>query len=173
MKLIKVVINGQGGVGKDTFVSLCAKYGNVASVSMIDGIKEVAEMMEWGWTKTKKDRKFLSDLKDVAEEYNDFPFRHTFNQMAFLYLKEKDRGADHLVIFIHAREPKDIKRWVELGATTLLIRREEAEDTFGNHADDNVLDYHYDCEVYNDGTIDVLDATAKFFMEKILEERGQ
>ena len=65
--------------GKDLFCDLCLNY--MASrgimggkISTIDAIKKLAIQIGWSGLKEPKDRKFLSDLKDLCTEYNDFPF---------------------------------------------------------------------------------------------------
>ena len=75
------IINGSGGVGKDTFVdlvdhNLSHKYRYLTmNFSSVDKVKKVAEIIGWDvYSKTEKDRKFLSDLKLLCTEYNDMPF---------------------------------------------------------------------------------------------------
>ncbi len=169
MKII--IINGQGGCGKDAFVKLCRKhYAYVFSTSMIDGTKEIAKQIGWEGGKSLKDRKFLSDLKDLFGEYNDFPF--TYTKETVEDLKELFGDSDkELIIFIHAREPEDIERWVEeYEAITLLIRREEVEGKYGNHADDMVFDIPYDFVIYNNTTLEALEESAETFIENLLSK---
>ena len=74
MKII--CINGSPTAGKDTFVSFCGKKKDgVFNYSMVDGIKELARLGGWSGAKELKDRKFLSDLKDLFDNYNDFSFQ--------------------------------------------------------------------------------------------------
>ena len=75
MKKTVFVINGAGGVGKDTLCNLAAKHFKVYNVSSIDPIKEIAAMTGWAGEKTDKARKFLSDLKRLTVDYNDYPTR--------------------------------------------------------------------------------------------------
>ena len=77
------IINGSGGSGKDTFVSLvreCMEEGLnqnnlVDNFSSVDKVKEIAKIIGWDGKKTEKDRKFLSDLKLLCTEYNNMPFK--------------------------------------------------------------------------------------------------
>lgn len=164
-----VVINGQGGCGKDTFIKLCQKHhSNIFSTSMVDSTKEIAKQMGWKGGKSLKDRKFLSDLKDISGKYNDFPFTYAKETVENL---EKIFGEsdEELVVFVHAREPEDIRRWIEeYNAITLLIRRPAIEGNYGNHADDRVFDLFYDYTFWNDGTIDELEDKAKLFLKILL-----
>ena len=76
-----IVINGQGGVGKDTFIDILNKKGlKIANVSSVDGVKELARMVGWNGAKEDKDRKFLSDLKILTTNYCGF----SENYLAFL-----------------------------------------------------------------------------------------
>ena len=70
-----IVINGQGGIGKNTFVEYCIKaHEDTRSISLINEIKYVAKILGWKGDKTKRDRKFLNNLKQLTTKYNNFPF---------------------------------------------------------------------------------------------------
>mgnify|MGYP003532937932 FL=1 len=75
-----IIINGAPGVGKTTFENYCIKYAktNCFKVSTIDYVKYVAASC-CGWTheKTLKDRKFLSELKQIMTDYNNYPYIKT------------------------------------------------------------------------------------------------
>ena len=73
MEKTVIVINGAGGVGKDTLCEFAEKHFKVMNISSITPIKEIAKMCGWNGEKTDKARKFLSDLKALSIEYNDFP----------------------------------------------------------------------------------------------------
>ena len=54
------IINGSGGVGKDSFIEVVAKtdkcaIGNYSSVSKV---KEIAKIIGWDGSKSERDRKF-------------------------------------------------------------------------------------------------------------------
>jgi len=175
MKII--VINGQGGCGKDTFVGYCGwEDEDIYSFSMIDGIKNIAQEFGWVGGKTLKDRKFLSDLKDLASEYNDFPFTaalKTLNSIIHAHKWYHDSNKE-LICFVHAREPKDINRWVnDYDARALIIRRPEIEGEYGNHADDNVFEVDYDYVIWNTGDLYQLKDTAERFIAQIREEKWE
>lgn len=75
-----VVINGSGGVGKDTFVQFCGEYAPIMNISSVDKVKEAAKVLAgWNGEKDEKSRKFLSDLKELGIEYNDAPFKYISN----------------------------------------------------------------------------------------------
>lgn len=172
MKII--VINGQGGCGKDSFVGYCGyEDEGIYSVSMVDGIKRVAEQLGWRGGKELDDRKFLSDLKDLAALYSDFPFRQTLKKIKDIVNNYKwySDNSNELICFVHARELEDIDRFVyDYGARALLIRRSEVEGEYGNHADDNVFDVEYDYEIWNDGDLYLLKDKAEKFIAQIRNE---
>ena len=144
-----IVLNGKGGVGKDTLVDfLRAKY-NVAHESSITPIKQCAATIGYVGGKTMKDRKFLHDLKELVVEYNNYPT---------VYLKKvvEDFMNDNKnnFLFIDIREVEEIKRFIETiryKVYTLLITRKEIDETvYGNKADDDVANYDYDMVYAND-----------------------
>ena len=170
-----VIINGYGGAGKDTFVEFCKKKDNdvfIQNFSTVDCVKEIAEKCGWLGEKTEKSRRFLSDLKDAMTKYNDKPYYNVLEKIDRLLYRFSyyEIPTDELIIFIHAREPKDIKRWVEtLKARTLLIHR-TSEHIFENHADRDVYTMDYDYTIVNNGTLEELKEKAQKFIEQIREE---
>lgn len=73
------IINGSGGVGKDTFITFFneAVGGRAQSYSTITPVKKIAKYVGWDGLKTEKARKFLSDLKALLNEFNDYTFKCT------------------------------------------------------------------------------------------------
>ncbi|MBQ8289982.1 MAG: hypothetical protein IJY01_03840 [Clostridia bacterium] len=154
MEKIAIVINGQGGVGKDTLCDLAAESFSVYNVSSITPIKDIAREFGWSGAKDDKSRKFLADLKALAVEYNDFPtvwLKRRYNE--FL-------ASDKRIMFVHIREPEEIAKFVAATggkARTLLIRGGERVrlSAYGNAADDLVENYYYDYYYTNDKPLDV------------------
>ena len=145
------IINGSGGVGKDTFVSLVDYQATVINFSSVDKIKEIAKIIGWNGGKTEKDRKFLSDLKLLCTNYNDMPF----NSMKNKYESFLKTNAHFL--FLHIREPEEIDRAKkEFDAKTILIKRNSVKHITSNMADENVYNYKYDIIINNDGGIEEL-----------------
>lgn len=166
------IINGSGGVGKDTFVELVSvelndllkRFHTVVNFSSVDRVKEIAKEIGWDGRKTEKDRKFLSDLKSLTRDYCDMPFQSMKNK-----IKEFLESEEGQVLFLHIREPDEIKRVVnEFGAKTILIVRDSVTQITSNTSDKNVFDYHYDFIVDNNGTIEELQEKAKQFVNKFL-----
>ena len=173
-----VIINGTGGAGKDTFVTMCRDVlgaESVYNISTVDFVKEVATMCGWDGTKTPKNRKFLSDLKDLLTEWDDIPLKKIMAEAVSCSACAEILGKlDKSVLFIHCREPKEIdkllKEFEQYDATTLLIRRTAAESVEQiNHADNDVLNYPYDYTIYNDSTLSWLRNEAVVFLRDYLK----
>ena len=59
-----VIINGVGGVGKDSICEIVAQIYRVKAVSSIDPIKQIALLGGWNYDdKSLAGRKILSDIK--------------------------------------------------------------------------------------------------------------
>lgn len=160
------IINGSGGVGKDTFCEYVGHYAKVKVISSIDLVKDYASKMGWNGSKTPRDRKFLSDLKDLLTRYNDYPFRDICQKV--LWFKEDDNE----FLFIHIREPEEIDRAKrEFNAHTILMVNDNVKGIYSNHADARVLEYNYDIVVDNSGTLKDLEIIAKDFVEKWRNKR--
>lgn len=169
-----VVINGSGGVGKDSFVKLVTEVldGKVINYSSVSPIKLLASGVGWNGEKTEKDRKFLSDLKLLCTRYNDFPFNNMRKVVKdFLDDSSKDCAK---ILFLHIREPKEIKRAVkEFNAKTVIITNLRVADIKSNEADENVYDYKYDYYIDNSGSFDDLMEAAKIFISELDNNKPQ
>ncbi|MBQ7315380.1 MAG: hypothetical protein IJW83_05190 [Clostridia bacterium] len=154
MKKLAIVINGCGGVGKDTLCQLAAKHFSVQNISSVTPIKELASMCGWNGSKDRRSRKFLSDLKRLCARYNDYPNRWVCERyQAFLASEDE-------ILFVHIREGQEIEKFVKSTdgrAKTLLIRGGERfvrrTKSYGNASDDDVENYPYDYFYTNDKTL--------------------
>lgn len=166
------VVNGSARSGKDTFCSMVSKFmgENYTKVfSTVNYVKKVARDFGWNGEKTPRARKFLSDLKDLLTEWDDIPFKDVQRKSREALEDWDCYGVDsnNCAIFIMCREPEEIKKIVRrLGARTILVRRKEAEDaSTSNHADAEVLNYNYDIEIENNGSLKDLAFEALKFIE--------
>lgn len=160
------VVNGAPGAGKTTFEQYIQKLVGkeyCKCISTIDFVKEIAYECGWDGTKTDKNRKFLSDLKDLLIRWNNVPYKRIEYQVRMLLLQPIKPWC----LFIDCREPNEIdKMRLGLGAKTILVRRTEAEKKFpSNHADENVLNYYYDFEIDNNSDLTTLYAQAEQFLK--------
>lgn len=153
------VINGSGGVGKDTFATFVSEYAKTLVISSVDPIKNLMRIMGWNGEKSERDRKFMSDLKDLCTNYNDYPMEYlTKEYESFMEDDELE------VLFMHIREPHEIEKAVEnFGAETILVTNKNVEQIVSNHADANVYNYTYDYVIENDGGLEDLKEAVKIF----------
>ena len=165
------VINGRGGVGKDTLIDAVSKKYNVVNVSSITPIKVIADKNGW-WHGGKSDaeRRLLAGLKQVLDEYNGTTLKYLVEQTAKFLAQDNAE-----VLFIHIREPENIAKYIDAvdeDVATILIESERAKDSYGNQADDNVENYAYDYYYQNDLGIDVCgDDFVDWFYETVIEPR--
>jgi hypothetical protein len=169
MKKLTLVINGRGGVGKDTLCEVAATRYLVRNVSSITPIKELAASCGWAGEKTDRARRFLSELKRITAEYNDYPTRWVADEYrAFMDGNEE-------ILFVHIREGEEIRKFVEQTggeARTLLIRADArlGAHTYGNAADDLVEQYPYDYYFSNDDPPAIAAERFLAFLADILAE---
>lgn len=166
MEKTVIVINGAGGVGKDTLCEFAEKHFKVMNVSSITPIKEIAAMCGWQGEKTDKARKFLSDLKALSIEYNDYPTLWATERYKEFLL------SDYEIMFLHVREGVEIEKFVratEGRAKTLLIRggSRMTKSSYGNVSDDMVENYPYDYYFVNDKTLEEAERDFVEFLKKM------
>lgn len=172
IKPLVIIINGAGGVGKDTICSVLRDHFKTCTYSAITPIKRIAREIGWEGKKTDRDRKMLSDLKDICTEYNNLPFKYMSEKLEETTVYKID------VVIFHIREPEEIDKFkqyvIAQGHTckTLLIRSERVQQSYGNHADDDVENYPYDMVYQNDGTLENLDRDFMTFLEKEMYGEG-
>lgn len=158
-----IVINGQGGSGKDSICHVMSKYYKVKNISTVDPIKAIAKFAGWNGEKGDKARKMLADLKQVFIEYCDLPLNFVLQEAEKFKLDEND------VMFVHCRESEEIQKIIDscpLKTITLLVRRNDRfyeHKIFGNSADDDVENFNYDF-IYN-GNNETMQDLERTFME--------
>lgn len=172
MRKIIIVINGRGGVGKDTLCNLASEQFKVVNKSSVDPVKRIATSVGWHGKKDLRSRKFLADMKKLLSDYNDYPNHYLWNEVD-TFLKKKRQQ----VFFAHIREPKEIEHFrahfSKGECVTLLIRRKDMQDKhYGNASDDDVENYNYDYIFDNDALLDETKEKFNALIAQILEERG-
>lgn len=173
MNNIKVVlINGCGGVGKDTFVESCRKIGFkkdivVENSSTVDLVKVAATLLGWNGIKDERGRRFLSDLKDLADGYSEFSLNYIKGRIEKI---EKLHQISNAVLFVHCREPQQLEKFKkELNAIALLIKNDRVKKITSNHADSEVENFNYDIEILNNGSFEELENKAKEFLNFLFQ----
>lgn len=161
-------INGTAGVGKDTFVSMVSSLVPTVNYSSVEKIKDVAKVLGWNGEKDERSRKFLSDLKILSTEYNDFPYGCIKKR-----IKEFYEDDIHEFMFIHIREPGDISRlvWDYPETKVILIENMNVQQVRSNMADAGVYSYGgYDIVIDNSGSLSDLKKEAEEFVKKYSEK---
>ena len=169
MNKVTIVINGRGGVGKDTLCNLAAKHFKVKNISTITPIKDLAREAGWDGRKDDRSRKFLADLKELCATYNDYPTNWAKAQYES-FLESEDE-----ILFVHIREPHEIVKYVNATggkAKTLLVRggARMRKSVYGNAADDGVDNYYYDYYFDNDKGFKEAEEGFTELMRRVLEE---
>lgn len=169
MKKRVFIINGSGGVGKDTICAVAARFWRTRNISSITPILAVARAAGWDGVKTPAARRLLSQLKEACTAYNDLSFTYCMEQYhAFIQGNEQ-------LLFVHIREPEEIVRFQQAvgdGCESILVRRpslEAARGRLGNRSDDGVTDYCYDHVFDNDMPLDILPERVRAFFARLLE----
>lgn len=163
MKPLVIIINGKGGSGKDYLIEGLQKIlgGGIVNISAIDAVKEAAKQIGWNGEKGDRDRKFLSDLKKISIEYNDWPIKDIMYKFHAFIHEGKNQ-----ILFIHIREPEEIEKCKKLIKSTGMARVKTllvtgmVKHSFGNRSDDGVNDYKYDIVFVN--TYEVPHADERF-----------
>lgn len=181
-KHIILIINGFPLAGKDTFISFVedeieykyeTKY-HVAVKSSIDIIKEVAAKLGWFGTKETKDRKFLSDLKVLSSNYNNFPINYLTryftsvifnlpenkNLLGLTCIREKDE-IDSFILKIQNDLPNVLVK-------KIIIKGKNENKIFDNLADQDILNSTYDFEIENFGSLQDFQKITQNFLSSLL-----
>ena len=157
-----IIMNGSGEAGKDTLCDFAKEQYPVMNVSSIDPIKQIAEQVGWDGTKDPKSRKFLSDLKKISTDYNEFPTEYLVSKFLQFMCTGEDRSSNvEEIMFVHIREPKEIDKFINrityyencIRIRKVLVTRGE-EKELGNESDDGVRNYEYDFIFENNGTLE-------------------
>lgn len=171
MKHTVIVINGKGGVGKDTLCDIAGKHYRTRNVSSVAPIKKLASLCGWNGEKDDRSRKFLSDLKALTAEYNDFPTRWLREQYEEFCISDEE------VMFVHIREGSEIDKFLDATggrAVTLLVRggKRMPDTRYGNDSDDLVEAYKYDYYFTNDLPLDKTEEAFCDLLRNIIDKNG-
>lgn len=169
MKKTVVVINGKGGVGKDTLCAFAAERYPVMNISAITPIKAMAELIGWQGEKDNKARALLSDLKRIAIAYNDYPNVYLIQE----YRRFLESGCQ--ILFVHIREKEQIEHFISTvgcPVITLLVRRHGGQTAYGNASDDGVEAFSYDYVYQNDRPLEEAREDFLAFFARMLDENA-
>jgi len=143
-----IIINGAGGVGKDTLISSAAQVFKVRNVSSVELVKQAALVGGWNGEKDARGRELLIALKNAFVIYDDLPMKYCLEQY------KEFQSSDEQIMFVHIREPQEIARFKEkAGAKTLLVVRRD-QKKWGQNIDDMCDCYNYDIIFNNDLSVE-------------------
>ena len=195
MKKQVFIINGSGGVGKDSFVKLvgkamdiwCSLYGEqnreiiqdwftpcgcgvdpynfVWNYSSVQKVKEIAN--HYGHWTGGKTEKDRKFLSDLKLLFTDY-CDMPFESMKEV-VEEFKKDEDSMILFLHIREPREIERAKrEFDAKTVLVVRDSVEQIHSNMADDGVYNYDYNIIINNNGDKSHLYEEARRFVRNFI-----
>lgn len=169
-KKLVIIINGGGGVGKDTLCNALNTIFKIRNISSITPIKEIAAQYGWKGEKDERSRRFLADLKNAFVKYNDLPTRYLLEQYVDFAVTDEE------ILCVHIREKEQIEHFkskVELPCVSILVRRDTGTHTYGNAADDQVEDYNYDFIFNNSAALEESSEAFRKLVQKIFDEKNK
>lgn len=193
-KMQVLIVNGVAQSGKDTFIDALANDGRyeVFKTSIINPVKELAFKVGWDGNKADTERRFLSDLMEILDEYNGYPANEVLSEVDAWFtdkLYEDQVGkpaavanthqAKPLVACIVARQPKHIELFkkfyqdLNVPVSTVLIERKMALKQVPNNMADRAAaesHYVYDTVIHNDGSRSMFERVAFQVLESCLQE---
>lgn len=179
-----IIINGVPQSGKDTFCDLCKKYvycdgeDNVITISSVDPIKDMLYKFGWDGKKSDEVRDLIADIKQLWMKSTEPPTFYLFDQIFQYHKTHQDQWN---TIFVHIREPEEIKKLTNILSGlnvigiewhTILVRRKNG-DLSNKRTSDNfniITSYPYGTIIDNDGTIDDLDNKAMRYVDWLYDE---
>lgn len=131
-------------------------------------VKYIAARVGWDGTKTPKNRKFLSDLKQLLVEWNDIPYKDVIKTAQYARDELNSYGITHtLYVFVQCREPEEIQKFVDrVGARTIFVSRKDHEKPT-NESDIATRRYNYETTIFNDSDLDQLALCAQAYVKSL------
>jgi hypothetical protein len=181
-----IVINGKGGIGKDTLINVLARAdAMVYNASSIDPIKDMCEELNKKGIKDLAYRSLLSSIKKTVDEYYEaengisYTTEYLVKAMTLWHTQTDIHAPEYSVMFVHIREPENIAKFVKEATkklclwrdedtilTSLLVESERSLEVCGNSSDDDVDKFDYDYKFTSNGTVE---EDSKRFVEFIKE----
>ena len=142
-----VIINGVGGVGKDSFVSRFYDVSGIPTCNIstiqeaerilfaLEGVLNLKQERE---LKTDLYRSVLHDIKNMLVKYGDRPFKQTAKRIQEL----RDLFPGN-VIFVHCREGAEISKLVDYYGEQCITVLVERKVPVANNPADRMLDKYF------------------------------
>lgn len=165
-----LIINGSGGVGKDTLVNIFQAFIPTNHISIVQPAKNAARCVGWNGKKTEKDRKFLSDLKTLIDEYNNYNYKYVANiAKDFLKIKSDKEKCNRLLCIDMREKPQIEQARKDFDAKVVLVTNNRVKHITSNIADGGVFDIDYDYTIDNSGTLQELHEKAGIFLKELFK----
>lgn len=171
-----IIINGMGGSGKDTFAEFCSDITACKNISSIDPVRYslkylIGEEQNTHSYKTEKCRKFMSILKKMTIDYNNYPYRYVCENVDE-FMKSMNK-----VMFIHIREKDEItkvsnyikRNYPDVIHKKILIINPNVDVITTNSSDSEILTINYDEIIFNDKDIESLHKKAEEFINDLFK----
>jgi thiol-disulfide isomerase/thioredoxin len=177
-----IIINGLPMCGKDTFIRKITKLLDdrtsrdvyIYNISSVDKVKDAAEILGWdSSTKNEVDRKFLSDLKQLAKEYNNHSVSYMSEHVENFNKNKDDNNIE--ILFLQIREPEEIKEMIEKypDIITLKIDRPRLRGltmrTALNESDKHTDEYDYDYIIDNNAGKKKFEENINKFIDELFD----
>ena len=179
------IINGSGGVGKDTFIKFLDEIifrngGRLYNYSSIEPIFRMYQRLNnkthfkselYRDDKEEQLRYIYSKTKEMLDNCYDFTLKTVSTEIEdFLKKTLHDKNNEFSdILIIHVREPKNIEKIVNKFniAHAILMENNNVKPIITNDSDKNVKNYNYDILIENNGDIDDLRNIAKLFINRL------
>lgn len=161
MEKKRIIINGSGGTGKDSFVKFCSERILTMNIDSVHNVKRALQIMGWdGNIKDEKTRLALCELKKISIAYNNNPYEYVKSKLDYF------ENSIYQLAFIHIREPEEIEIVKnDFNCKTLLFDTNRVEKINSNTSDKNVHDYEYDIIICNNEDLEHLKQSAYAFVD--------
>ena len=143
----KIIINGVGGVGKDSFVSRFYDVSGIptCNISTIQeaerilfALEPILSLKQERELKTDLYRSLLYDTKALLVKYGDRPYRQTVKRV-----HELENLFPGNAIFIHCREGAEISKLVDYYGEQCITVLVERNVPVANNPADRMLDKYF------------------------------
>jgi len=134
----------------------------VNSFSSIDPFRKIPKMLGFVDEKTDDCRRFLSNLKKLSIESNDYPTNYLLKK-----LEVTDKNS---INFFHIREASEIEKLTNLiKVESVLIERDNIEVP-NNESDKDVYNWSYSVIIENNNDLKMFKDSALTFCEEFIGE---
>ena len=159
-----IIVGGFPRSGKSTFVSYCREIlgeNYTLDISTVDLVKSLAVKAGWDGTKTPKNRKFLSDLKQLLIEWDDIPYKDVIKTAQNKREDLDAYGITHTLYVVISLS------FVGISWSSREINTVCAPTLSTNESDITTYKYDYETTIFNNGDLMQLKSSAQSYITSI------